>query len=370
VAGLIAAAALVAIVPRFTTKEQVEPPTKKSVPEPPPTPPPVMPAVLSLKGLPPGLEVSIDGKGIGTVGPAGALSFRDVQPGRRVLLLTLSGYEPVTLEKEFAAGRSVTLTDADVPLTRSPGGVQVIADAGTTITFSQAGRAIQRVTGNAKVPLAEGNYDVVATGPAGIDATRKWKVNAGETRTLDVRTFVVTGMEQFDLSSWTHSADWYTRTGGGFVLYKPTVNSGTISFTVRRTPDVRLLSGNSRLRWVVGYVNDRTYVLMELERGFLTRSDVTDGIPQATRFPHTIQDNREFLHLSVQITGNRLFQQFSLDGRSWRPLDDWSRTAPKPERGRRTLLEGRFGLVVPEKEQIFVSNFRYQPSGTTGAASK
>ena len=79
--------------------------------------------------------------------------------------------------------------------------------------------------------------------------------------------------------------------------------------------------------------------------------------------PHRIPDNAPFIYLSIHVSGNRLSQQYSRDGRNWSVLDDWIRT-PAPgvrEPGRRLPLDGRFGLFVQPSEELSLSNFLFYP---------
>jgi tetratricopeptide (TPR) repeat protein len=325
--------------------------------------PEAAPAVLSLQRLPPGLQVSLDGEIIGGIGQTGAFSYPRITPGRHVLLFTMPEYEPFTIETEFIAGETLTLSDVDVPLTRLRSNVEFIANEGTTITVSQSGRPVERVNGSGKISIPEGTYDITAKGPAGVEAARRLRVTAGANRTVDVRGFVVTGMEQFDQAGWSQEAGWFRRRGGGVILYGQPTSSGRFDFTVGRSPS-NLFSSRARLKWLMGYVDGGTYVRLELERGRLYRTDVVGGRTMTmTQIPHRIPDNAPFVYLRLQISGSRLMQQYSQDGQNWSLLDDWTRVPATgmPEPGRRTALDGRFGLVLQEDEAISLSSFAFYP---------
>ena len=334
----------------------------------PSNPPPAAraPATLTLHGLPPGVQVTLDGKAIGSVDPAGALVYGDVSPGRHALVFTTPDYEPFTIETNFTAGRTLTLSNTDVPFTPLTGTIQFIANQGTGITVSQSGRTPQQVNGRGKVSLPPGTYDITAKGPAGIESKQRRRVTASSDQVLDVRGLIVTGMEQFDQSSWTHEKGWFTRRGGGVILYEQPTPDGRFTFTVGRSPN-NLFSGDARLKWVVGYVDGRTYVRFELDRRTLNRADIVSGrMINMMQIPHRIPGNAPFVYLNIQISGNRLIQQYSQDGQNWIVLDDWTRTttAGTNDPRKRTALEGRFGLTVQPDEVVSLSNLLFYPAPT------
>jgi hypothetical protein len=292
----------------------------------------------------------------------GTLAYAGVKPGFHRLEFVIAGYEPLTLERTFTAPGTLVLSTNDVVLKRLPGTLDVVADAGTQIAVLQKGRTIQRAAGAAKLQIPEGTYDVQAAGPIGVPVTRTVSVASGAVQSLDVRNIIVTGMERFDLTGWTREDKWFRRRGGGFSLYNQPNPGGRFTFTVRMDDDGNPFSTGSRLKWVVGYVDNNTHVMMQLDEDALYRLDIVGGTPQQERIPHRIPTNVPFVHLNVQISGPRLIHQYSVDGRNWRMLDSWSRTTPAvPERGRRAPLDGRFGLFLPGSEEVFVSNFLYYP---------
>jgi hypothetical protein len=219
------------------------------------------------------------------------------------------------------------------------------------------------VAGPSKISVPEGTYEIAATGQAGVPVTRTVSVAAGRSSPVDLRALVVTGMERFDLTNWTRAESWFTRKGGGFVLYSQPTPNGRFTFTVRLDRSGNPFSTGSRLKWAVAYLDNDTHVMMQLDRDALYRADVMNGVSQPVRIEHRIPTNVPFVHISAQVSGARLIHQFSVDGQSWQTLDTWNRTTASgaPERGRRTMLDGRFGFFLPGDEEVFVSNFLYYP---------
>jgi tetratricopeptide (TPR) repeat protein len=338
---------------------EVQQPPPVTAPEQTPSAPALV--ALTLERLPAGLQVSIDGVSIGTVGANGQLSYPGVSPGPHKLSFVMAGYEPLTIERTFAGPETVALSLNDVPLKRIAAGLELMADAGTQITISQGGRMIQRVTGPSKLSIPEGTYNVEATGPAGVPVTRNVSITSGATQALDVRTIIVSGMELFDLSGWKRDENWFTRRGGGFALYSRSIGDSRYTFTVRLDRNGNPFSTASRLKWVVGYVDNNTHVMMQLDKDALYRLDVVGGTSQQVRVPHRIPTNVPFVHLNVQVSGARLIHQYSVDGSNWQQLDSWTRTPSGPDGGRRTPLDGRFGFFLQGDEDVFVSNFLNHP---------
>jgi hypothetical protein len=269
----------------------------------------------------------------------------------------------VTLTKDFTTGAALTLSADDLRLVRSSATLELIASAGTRVTLAQAGRVIRQVSAPTKLTLPEGSYDITATGQAGVPVTRKLSVTAGDTHALDLRALLPVGMEGFDLAAWTRAENWFTRKGGGFVLFNQPRPDGRFTYTIRLDRSGNPFSTGPRLKWVVGYVDNNTHVMMQLDRDGLYRADVVGGASQAVKIAHRIPTNVPFVHLSTQITGAQLIHQFSIDGKNWQVLDTWNRTTATgaPEGARRTLLDGRFGFFLSGDEEVFVSNFLYYP---------
>jgi len=371
IAGATAAVLVVALVALLNRRSVDDPPPVSAAPlevqQPPPATtaeqPPSAPALVALtfQRLPPGLQVSIDGASIGSVGADGQLSHPGVSPGPHKLSFVMAGYEPLTIEKTFTGPEAVALSVNDVPLKRIAAGLELMADAGTQITISQNGKMIQRVTGPSKLSIPAGTYNVEATGPAGVPITRDVSVSSGATQALDVRTIIVSGMELFDLSGWKRDENWFMRRGGGFALYSRSIADSRYTFTIRLDRNGNPFSTSSRLKWVVGYVDNNTHVMMQLDKDALYRLDVVGGASQQVRIPHRIPTNVPFVHLNVQVSGARLIHQYSVDGSNWQQLDSWTRTPNGPEGGRRTPLDGRFGFFLQGDEEVFVSNFLNHP---------
>ena len=318
-------------------------------------------AELALRDLPPGTRVTLDNTAIGTVGSDGRLARADIPPGRHTLQFTMKGYDTASVTRYFSAAQPLTLTAADIKLTRTAPVLELQADSGTEIVIAQGGRTIQQVRGPSKIPLPEGMYDLSAKGPAGMVNWTRVAMPAAGTMAVDVRSLIVSGMERFDRAGWTESDSWVTRRGGNYVLYNRTGDEGTISFTVRLDRSGNPFSSGARLNWVVGFADSRNYILLQLDKDSFYRQAVVNSVPHsATKKDHDIPNNLPYVNLRVQLLGGRLVHEFSTRPNEWRTLDAWA-TAAVPVTGTRSLLNGQFGFFLPGDEEIAISNFLYYP---------
>ena len=313
--------------------------------------PPAGLATLSVGQLPPGTRVSIDGAPVGTVGEDGRFQYTSVKPGRHSIVLSRDTYEPVTLSRDFTSARPVQVAAADVTFRPAAVVVEFLADAGTNVTVSQGDQPLHQFTGATRLPLAEGTYQVVARGPANLPTTETVLVTPGATRTVDLRN-IASGIEQFETGGWTQAENWFTRRGGGFVLYKRTAPKARITFTVKPDRSRNPFSSGPRVKWLLGFVDVRNYVLAELSDDALYRTEIVNGARrELPRIAHRIPSG-EFLHLNVEVSDSQIVHQFNA-GSGWQVLNTWSRTTP---------AEGRFGFYLPGSETLEVSNFRYDAS--------
>jgi len=267
-----------------------------------PAPVPAL-AQLRVENASPRAQISIDDAPIGIVAADGSLSHPGIAPGRHTILLTLPGHEPRRLVRDFVAGQAMVLAGPDVQLH--------------------------------PVPLQSAPIAVVTTRTA------------------------TTGIERFESPQrWVKDGTWLTRKGGGFVLYDRAAAGGRFVFTVRPSRGWNPFAGEKRVRWVVGFMDPRNYVLLQLDDKYFYRSEVINGKQQqVTRIPHAVAHEAEFIHVTVDVAANQIVHLVSEDGVAWRAVDRWARAA------QRTLTDGRFAFYLPGDEEIRLSNFVFYPAG-------
>jgi hypothetical protein len=196
-----------------------------------------------------------------------------------------------------------------------------------------------------------------------VPTSRRVSASAGTSVTVEVRDLIVSGMERFDGGGWTNQDMWFTRRGGNFVLYSRPFRDATISFTILLNRRGNPFSSGSRLNWVVGYLDGRNYVLLQLDREGFYRSVITGGAPQPpTQIKHRIPTNAPYVTLRVRVAGTQLIHEFSMQENVWQTIDAWN--AVGADSGR-PVLDGSFGYFLPGSEALTISNFRYYPLQST-----
>jgi serine/threonine-protein kinase len=326
--------------------------------------------------------VTINGQPHGTLTAKGVL-VSGLTPGRHELTI---GAGPEMRRLVFEAGPGPSLDAAlyphrgavSVPVASeslasgegsSPGAATVAARAATVevitegpleVTIAKDGEIVQRFTGGAKIALPQGSYSLVARDTAGVSVSDTITVGPGESKTVSVRT-VVSGMERFDRpNAWSKLDGWYTRRGGGFVLYDVARPLGRITFTLRpRQSRVLMVRNTPRVRWVVGFANGTNYILVEMDGRYLYRSQIVGGKKtDLPRVEHQIPWDSEYVNIAIEVTENRLTHHFSLAKDPWKAFDVWDR-APASSSPARTFVDGKFGFYLPGSDEIDVSNFSF-----------
>jgi len=360
-AGVLAMAALITIALLVRALPSGGP----SLPAPPVEvpPPPVATSVLSIRQFPRGVEVFLNGTRIGVIGNDGAFSYAGIQAGNHNLQFTGRTIESTMISRRFAAGETMMLTPAEITLPPVLTAIRVSADEDAQVALVRDGAVLETFMGANTVRMAEGSYVMTVRGPAGIVTSRPVKVSAGVPQTVDANAILVRGLERFDQAGWRVADSWVSRKGGGLVLYGQTTTIGAFRFTVRLDGSGNPFSSGDRLTWFVGYVNDRNHVRFEMDRRTFYRSDRVNGRERTVEITHGISPSLPFVHLSVELSGTSVVHRFSTDGSTWQVMDAWTKatTPGPPDAGRRTPFDGKFGFYVPGKDEIFISNFVYDP---------
>ncbi|HWQ56477.1 MAG TPA: protein kinase [Bryobacteraceae bacterium] len=258
-------------------------------------PVPTVASVL-IEGARPGTQVLLDGGTAGTIGPDGGLSIPNLTPGEHTIELRLDQYRPRVVIRRFPAGETVKLAAGDVALEAIPRPAE-------------------------PKPVVK----TIAAAPA--------------------PTIAKLGMESWDKpAGWQTNGPWYMQRGGEFVLYKPTPNGATYTFTV-------MLQKGKRLRWVVQHAGERNHALFEVDGKYFYRKQVVNGkTAELAKRPHGLP-RQQYLTCTMQVKVSRdhVLHRINIGGQ-WSVLDDWS----DPQAN---FTQGPFGFVVHGKDEIGLSNF-------------
>ncbi|MBO0912330.1 MAG: PEGA domain-containing protein, partial [Acidobacteria bacterium] len=321
-------------------------------------------ASVKISHLPGGTRVEMDQKAPGTAVVAGEFSRSDITPGEHTIDLFATGFEPLHLSRKFAAGEEVRLTEHDLAFKRPMATLEVMAAADTGITIQRGNQTIKQSQGSARFSLEEGEYQITAHGPGRVDTFTAVVLAAGETKKIDLLG-QSHGMELWP-PGWTQESGWFTHRGGGFVLYGQPRLSGTIEFAAKLHRSHNPLAGGPRLRWVVNFLDDRNYLLFQMDGKYFYRVEVIDGNNVALpRIAHHIPERNEFVNLQIPVQPGRVEHRWNVNGEDWQVLDDLTRsTSPSLFTGKvQGFNDGRFGFFLPGTEAVEVSNFAYYPGG-------
>ena len=327
------------------------------------------PAHLEIQRGQAGLQIFLDdgATAVATVGGNGTL-LHEVQPGQRVVRLVMDGYQTKFLTKTFAAGETVTLLPAELQLQPLQATLDVVADGGIDVTVTQNNQAVRRFTGSSKFPLGQGTYVVSGRDAAGSVSSQTVTLAAGESRTVTLSARpLASAMETLERSGkWTRRANWLTRRGGGFALYEDPRPPSRVTFTVRprRENRVRRIApGSPRLRWVVGYIDSRNYLLIEMDDKSLYRTEFVDG--KKTEWPkieHKVSWAGDSFNIAIDVADGRVIHQASTGSEPWRAFDTWDHASAGGAGATRNLADGKFGFYLPGNgDEIELANLTFQP---------
>ena len=318
---------------------------------------------LALEHMPAGVQVSIDGTQIGTVGSNGTLARGNISPGEHTITFVQPGYQPSIAKKTFLANDTVKISNSDITWKRLQATLDVLVAANTAVMVTRGNQNIGHFTGPNKLTLDDGTYTVTTRNANGPENSQTVSLAAGETRQLDLRGGATNSgsMEQWT-TKWNQEGQWYGRKGGGFVLYKGQHGAGNIGFTVKMRKH-GIFGSAPRVRWVINFIDDRNYLLFELDNKYFYRTEIINGNKQeATKAPYNL-GNAEFVHVNIDVAFNNLQQRCSAGNNTWQTLNDWNLGAPAPSLNQsktKNFTEGSFGFYLPGNDEIEISNFVYK----------
>lgn len=316
-------------------------------------------AALKVAGALPGAEVLLDGESIGTVLPDGGFSAVNIPPGERMIELRKAKFRPRRIIKAFRAGDTVELLPTETALEEIPGTVKLTfspPDARVTIRHAQERQ--EQIVRETTLSLPEGSYILAATAPGHTPQSFPLQVTSGQSQNInislaaDISTAAapearVFGMERWEKpKQWSAEGAWLVHTGGNSVLYRVSPAAGTFTFTVA------LLKGR-RLQWILNYSDDRNYALFQTDKRHLYRKDVVNGKTfDLARVPLG-QDRDAYHNLQVEITPEAVVHRV-YEKEKWRTLDEWKQPG-------RDFTKGKFGFLIPQNDQVGLSNFSFTP---------
>ena len=242
--------------------------------------------------------------------------------------------------------------------------LEIEVAAETDITIQGRNQTIKQSKGPTKLSLEEGEYQVTAHGPGHVDTVATVALEGGETKKINLLSSK-NGMELWP-QGWSQNGGWFQRRGGGFVLYDKPGLSGIVEFTAKLHRSHNPFGGGPHLKWVVNFLDDRNYILFQMDGKYFYRTEVIDGNRNAPqKIQHHIPDHSDFVNLQIQIQPGRVENRWSVNGGDWKILDDFGMsTAPSLFKGKvQSFNEGRFGFYLPGHDEVEISNFSHYAPG-------
>jgi len=321
-------------------------------------------AILQVREATPGAEVLLDQKSIGMVGDDGSFAANSVPPGDHTIELRKDQFLPRRMQRQFVAGRTVTVLGADASLAAAIGTVKLSrTPADAQVVYRRADETQSHELRANQLDLPAGNYVFIARAPGYTDKTERLQVAAGDTASLQLALAKVVvaappqpktfGMADFeDANAWSKQGDLWVHKGEGVVPFKLPAN-GTFTFTVRLLRGGSLFRGG-RIRWSVQYVDAKNYNLFELDRKVLSSKVIEGGKTyDRGKFEHGLNDKDMSYTVQIDVSPGQLVHRVR-QGDNWLVLDTWK------EPGRK-FNEGKFAFLTQGSDQIGLSNFEFAP---------
>jgi len=236
----------------------------------------------------------------------------------------------------------------------------VVAPPSAQITYRRNGEASVHTATPGVLELETGNYVFTARAPGHEDKSVSVAVGPAATGEVNLTLTVVSprkaasqpAVHTMNIADWeqpwSKDGGWFTRRGGNFVLYKVTRVTGTYQFTVHAKGSV--LSG-PKVRWVARYVDERNYILFELEKQSYSVTEYRDGKKTAHVKKKKLAEKSDVNTIRMTIQPQSLTVALLTNG-SVTELDDWKQPSP-------AFTEGRFGFDLPGDTQIWLANFTF-----------
>lgn len=252
-------------------------------------------STLEIKDAQPGTNIYIDNQLVGSVGPSGTATIRDIKPGEHAISLQHEEFAPKILGRMFQPGKPVLLSGDEVKL---DGKASEAAKAASPPPQTQAADS------TAAAPVSNG-IDIVG--------------------------------EQ-------------VRKGGGFIAYHVPRAPGHYSFSAHSR--IGGFLKHSKLQWYAGYQDSQNYVLFTVDGKHAIVRDIRDGKPtEVNRIPFNA-DSNEWVQVDLSVKPG------SIDARLRTPDAPWHDVGTVISQGR-DFTQGKVGFYVPGNDEIAVANFQF-----------
>ena len=153
-------------------------------------------------------------------------------------------------------------------------------------------------------------------------------------------------------SNWKPEEGWCVHRGRGLVLYPSAPSSGPFIFSARRPAGV---FGKGRIRWVAGcFEAQSNYILFGIDKKSIHHARVLGGKKQkeeSKTLKIQAKDLEYTLRIDISADGVVTYVQ---NGANWELADTFTATGLDP-------ASGKFGFYLPGTDEVYISNFKFEP---------
>jgi serine/threonine-protein kinase len=301
----------------------------------------------------PGSELFVDGGSQGTTAeetrvidklPAAMHTFR-ASKARFVTKQTT---------QELTEGK---MAELDLRLAAAPVPVEIRKNpADSTVTYTRAGDPGVHPFSGTRAELQEGNYTFTAHASNGyLERTHSEHISWDTPMPIDLAqppaaklggSALTLTMEDWGPGIWGGSKELATRKVAGRVLFPKPVGFGSIQFAIHWE------GGKGHAQWVLNYLNDKNYLLCELDDQGFQVVRISEGKNQETLTKKKPVPKAAWYYIRIELGPDRIIHQLQKTGGAFEPFDSL------PTAG---LSEGMFGFIIAPGQQLSLANFRADP---------
>ena len=295
--------------------------------------------------LTPGSELTVDGASKGATTEE-TRTLEKLAAGTHTFRAVKTRFLPISRTVELPEGESV---EVDLRLAPAPVPVEIRKNPqDSTVTYTRVGDpALHPLSGN-KVELPEGDYRFNATAKGYLERNANVHISWDSPMSIDVTQEAAKQTDappSFTIKDWepgiwravdTH----FARNVRGTVLFPKSLGTGSVQFAIRSEGR----KGNPQ--WLLHYMNDKNYLLCELDDHFFQITRVSEGnrSEPLTKKPVSKSD---WYFIRVEVEPDRIIHKLQKNG-AFELLDTL------PGSG---LNQGRFGFIIANGQQISIANF-------------
>jgi serine/threonine protein kinase len=216
----------------------------------------VLYAQLGLRGLPPKMQVILDGSPAGTTDASGVLTAEKIEPGEHAVELRhAADWKSVPAKRLFTARDTVTLGPTDFSLDRVPATATIkVAPENARVEWACHGGARQSGRGPQSITCPEGQLNAKASAPGYEEETRTMALTAGGKHMIEfsLKRIEATpakascGPGDLTAKGWKSEGGWFLSNKGASLPCGQLLGDYTFAIA---TPKGRAILGRRTVSW-------------------------------------------------------------------------------------------------------------------------